>query len=94
MYGDVCLRTRLQQEAVVTVRGVPLCSRMESLVTDTISANAGKVGNFFILYGTDTDDDRTQISDMFILSLASLLVCQFISYLSTVLNYLLREIRV
>lgn len=35
-------KTQLRQEAVVTVKGVPLCSRMESLMTDTISSNAGK----------------------------------------------------
>ncbi|KAL8580342.1 hypothetical protein ACOMHN_039553 [Nucella lapillus] len=35
-------KTTLQQEAVVSVKGMPLCSKMESIMTDTISKNAGK----------------------------------------------------
>lgn len=35
-------KTILHQEAMVTVRGIPLCSKMESLMTDTISRNAGQ----------------------------------------------------
>lgn len=36
-------KTLLKQEAVVLVKGVPLSSYMESLLTTTISANANKV---------------------------------------------------
>lgn len=36
-------RTQLKQEAVVSVQGVPLCSKMEAIVTETISKNASKV---------------------------------------------------
>jgi len=35
-------KTRLRQEAVVMVEGVPLCSYMETLLTNTISSNAKK----------------------------------------------------
>ncbi|KAK3610413.1 hypothetical protein CHS0354_008704 [Potamilus streckersoni] len=35
-------KTRLTQEAVVTVEGIPLSSYMENVVTDTISTNANK----------------------------------------------------
>lgn len=35
-------KTILRQEAVVKVSDIPLCSRMETLMTDTISKNAGK----------------------------------------------------
>jgi len=35
-------RTLLEQSAVITVRGVPLGDRMESLMASTISTNAGK----------------------------------------------------
>lgn len=35
-------KTLLKQEAVVTVRGVPLNTYMEDLLTNTISSNAGK----------------------------------------------------
>ncbi|KAL8603157.1 hypothetical protein ACOMHN_059329 [Nucella lapillus] len=35
-------KTILHQEARVTVHGLPLCSKMESLMTDTISRNAGQ----------------------------------------------------
>lgn len=41
-HPDDSSKTRLHQEAVVTVRGVPLSSKMESYMTDTISKNAGK----------------------------------------------------
>lgn len=36
-------KTLLRQEAVVTVRGVPLQSSLEDLLTNTIKLNAGKV---------------------------------------------------
>lgn len=36
-------KTLLTQEAVVTVRGVPLTHYMEDLLTSKISLNAGKV---------------------------------------------------
>jgi folate-binding Fe-S cluster repair protein YgfZ len=36
-------KTLLKQEAVVTVRGVPLTSYVEDLLTNKISLNAGKV---------------------------------------------------
>ncbi|PVD20613.1 hypothetical protein C0Q70_18770 [Pomacea canaliculata] len=35
-------KTQLKQEAVVSVQGVPLCSKMEAIVTETISKNASK----------------------------------------------------
>ncbi|XP_076470409.1 PRELI domain containing protein 3B-like [Babylonia areolata] len=35
-------KTILHQEAMVSVRGLPLRNKMESLMTDTISRNAGK----------------------------------------------------
>ncbi len=35
-------KTLLKQETVVTVRGVPLTSYMESIILGTVSANAGK----------------------------------------------------
>lgn len=35
-------KTLLRQEAIVTVRGVPLTSYMEQILTNTISSNAGK----------------------------------------------------
>jgi len=35
-------KTLLKQETVVTVRGVPLTSYMESIIVNTVSANAGK----------------------------------------------------
>lgn len=35
-------KTQLKQEAVVNVYGVPLCSKMESIMTESISKNAGK----------------------------------------------------
>ena len=35
-------KTLLRQEAIVTVRGVPLTSYMESVLTNTYSSNAGK----------------------------------------------------
>jgi folate-binding Fe-S cluster repair protein YgfZ len=36
-------KTLLKQEAVVTVRGVPLTNYVENLLTNKISLNAGKV---------------------------------------------------
>ncbi len=39
---DPAGKTLLKQEMVVTVRGVPLTSYMESLILGTVSANAGK----------------------------------------------------
>ncbi len=39
---DPSNRTLLRQEMVVTVRGVPLTSYMESLILGTVTANAGK----------------------------------------------------
>jgi folate-binding Fe-S cluster repair protein YgfZ len=36
-------KTLLKQEAVVTVKGVPLTSYVEDLLTNKISLNAGKV---------------------------------------------------
>ncbi|CAG0914214.1 unnamed protein product [Notodromas monacha] len=39
---DPMNKTLLRQEAVVTVSGVPLTSYMESVLTNTISSNAGK----------------------------------------------------
>ncbi|KAK7505760.1 hypothetical protein BaRGS_00003031 [Batillaria attramentaria] len=35
-------KTQLRQEAVVNVYGIPLCSKMESIMTESISKNAGK----------------------------------------------------
>lgn len=53
-------KTLLKQEAVVLVKGVPLSSYMESLLTTTISANASKVSEilemnlpFMTLYVAD-----------------------------------------
>jgi hypothetical protein len=37
-------KTLLKQEAVVTVQGIPLNSYMEDILTNTIMANANKVG--------------------------------------------------
>lgn len=39
-------KTLLTQEAVVTVRGVPLTNYMEDLLASKISFNAGKVSDF------------------------------------------------
>lgn len=39
---DPLNKTLLKQETVVTVQGVPLTSYMESLILNTVSANAGK----------------------------------------------------
>ena len=36
-------KTLLTQEAVITVHGIPLSSYIESFISQTISANAGKV---------------------------------------------------
>lgn len=41
-------KTLLTQEAVVTVRGVPLTNYMEDLLASKISFNASKVSNFFL----------------------------------------------
>lgn len=38
-------KTLLKQEAIVTVRGVPLTNYMEDLLTSKISFNASKVSN-------------------------------------------------
>ena len=37
----------MKQEAVVNVKGVPLSSYIESVVTDSIQSNAGKVGSHY-----------------------------------------------
>lgn len=52
---DIFPRTQLRQEAVVNVYGIPLCSKMESLMTDSISKNAGKVIPFTLI--SDLTDD-------------------------------------
>ena len=41
-HPDDPTKTLLTQEAVVTVRGVPLSSYLEGFLTNTISVNAGK----------------------------------------------------
>ena len=37
----------MKQEAVVNVKGVPLSSYIEGVVTDSIQSNAGKVGSHY-----------------------------------------------
>lgn len=43
-------KTLLTQEAVVTVRGVPLTNYMEDLLASKISFNASKVSNVLLKY--------------------------------------------
>ena len=45
LYHSLCFcRTLLKQDTVITVRGVPLTSYMESLIEGTMSKNVTKVG--------------------------------------------------
>lgn len=52
-------KTILRQEAVVSVRDVPLCSRMESLMTESISRNANK-GRMAMEWVIDTLKEEAQ----------------------------------
>lgn len=45
-HPDDASKTKLSQEAVVTVQGIPLCSYVENLLTSKISHNANKVNMF------------------------------------------------
>lgn len=48
-HPDDSTKTLLTQEAVVTVRGVPLTNYMEDLLASKISFNASKVSDFLLL---------------------------------------------
>lgn len=50
-------KTLLTQEAVVTVRGVPLTNYMEDLLASKISFNASKVSNILLKYLVNINND-------------------------------------